>query len=316
MNNKISDKLPSSVLSPWLRLLRVPNLLTVPGDPVAGFLLAAGVAGGGFSWAMICAVGASLCLYCFGLILNDMVDLKVDLCERPDRPLPSGEITFNSARGVAVAFALSGLNLALFAGVHVLYVAMALSALIILYNAGFKNVRILGVITMGLCRGFSFLLGVFAVLPSLESVLSVEGAPVLLGFCAITLTFIGISAVARREMDEKKPMGLQRMLPFITLLIALPGLVLVLSAQKKLVQPTATVYIFLMIMTLMRSWFLGGILYRVQPVPVTVGGHIRNHLMAQACFCSAAGGWGLMPALLLVVASQVFAVLSKRFYSS
>ena len=27
-------------LAPWFRLLRLPNLLTVPGDPVAGALLA------------------------------------------------------------------------------------------------------------------------------------------------------------------------------------------------------------------------------------------------------------------------------------
>ncbi len=315
MEEKLTDQ-TNATGNPWLRLLRVPNLLTVPGDPVAGYLLAAGAAGVVLSWNLLFAVGASLCLYCFGLILNDMVDLKVDLEERPDRPLPAGEISFNSARGAAVAFVLTGLNLSLFAGVSVLYAAMALSILIILYNAGFKNVRIIGVVTMGLCRGVSFLLGVFVALPSPERLLGTEGASALLGFVAITLTFIGISAVARHEMDEEKPMGMQRMLPFVTLLIALPGLVLVLSAQEKLVQPTATVYIFLMIMTLMRAWFLGGILYRVQPVSVTVGGHIRNHLMAQACFCSAAGGWGLMFALALVVTSQAFAVLSRRFYSS
>ena len=96
----------------------------------------------------------------------------------------------------------------------------------------------------------------------------------------------------------------------------LPGLVVVLSMLERMVQPVATVYIFLMVMTLMRAWFLGGILYRVQAVPVTVGGHIRNHLMVQACLCAATGGWGLFPALVLVVASQVFAVLAKRFYSS
>lgn len=306
----------TSIVSSWLRLLRAPNLLTIPGDPVAGYLLAGGVANSGSLLPLLFAAGASLSLYCFGLILNDMMDLKVDLCERPDRPLPSGEISVNTARGAAVAFALTGLNLALFAGASVLYAAVVLSVFIILYNGGLKNARFIGITFMGLCRGLSFLMGVFAAQRSPELLLSAQGTAALLGFVAITLTFIGISAVARREMEEQKSMGMERMIPFVVLLIALPGLVFVLSAGEKLMQPTAMVYIFLMVMTLMRAWFLGGILYRVQLVPITVGGHIRNHLMTQACLCSATGGWGLIPALALVVASQLFAVLSRRFYSS
>ncbi|MFO7937982.1 MAG: UbiA family prenyltransferase [Kiritimatiellia bacterium] len=301
---------------PWLRLLRVPNLLTVPGDPVAGYLLVAAVTDVGFSWSLVCAAGASVCLYCFGLVLNDMVDLKVDLCERPERPLPSGEISFNSARGVAVAFALSGLNLALFAGGAVFYAATALSAFILLYNAGLKNVRFFGTVVMGLCRGGSFMLGVFAALSSPHRIIGMEGLPALTGFAAITLTFIGITAIARHEMDAEKSMGFQRMFPFAALLITLPGLAVVLSMLDCLMQPAATVYVFLMVMTLMRAWFLGGVLYRTQAVPLTVGGHIRNHLMLQACLCSAAGTAGFLPALILVAASQAFALLSKQFYSS
>ena len=71
-----------------------------------------------------------------------------------------------------------------------------------------------------------------------------------------------------------------------------------------------------MVMTLMRAWFLGGVLYRLQPVPVTVGGHIRNHLMVQASLCAGSGAWGLIPALTLVLLFQLFGMLSRRFYSS
>ena len=64
------------------------------------------------------------------------------------------------------------------------------------------------------------------------------------------------------------------------------------------------------------AWLLGGVLYRVLPVTETVGGHIRNLLMVQACLCVAAGAQGLLPACLLVLLSFVFPRLSKRFYSS
>ena len=301
----------------WLRLLRLPNLLTVPGDPVAGYLLAMVCFGSEFTpLALLATVAAALCLYCFGLLLNDMVDLKIDLEERPDRPLPSGQISFNSARTAAVAFGFTGLNLALFAGLPVLCAAALLSALIILYNAGFKRLPFAGVITMGLCRGGSFLLGCFAALSDPRDLFSLSGVPLLLGFAAVTLTFIGISAVARNEMDQEKSFGFQRWLPFSALLITLPGMVVVLSALERLNHMGAMAYIFLMVMTLMRGWLLGGMMYRVQPVPVTVGGHIRNHLMVQAALCAAAGGAGLAVAGVLVLCSQLFSRLTRRFYSS
>ena len=307
----------SNTMEAWLRLLRLPNLLTVPGDPVAGYFLAMLCCGSEFKiLALISTVAAALCLYCFGLLLNDMVDLKVDMEERSDRPLPSGQISFNSARGAAVAFGFTGLNLALFAGLPVLCLAAVLSALIILYNAGFKRLPVVGVVTMGLCRGCSFLLGCFVVLSDPGEILALSGVPLLLGFAVVTLSFIGISAVAHNEMDEEKHFGFQRWLPFVVLLITLPGMIVVLSALEQLNQMGAMAYIFLMVMTLMRSWLLGGMMYRVQPVPVTVGGHIRNHLMVQAALCAAAGGAGLAVAGVLALCSQLFATLTRRFYSS
>ena len=93
-------------LMPWLRLVRLPNLLTVPGDPVSGFLLAAAAKGQmPHIGKMAAAAGASLCLYIFGLILNDMVDLAEDARERPERPLPSGSVTVAQARMAAIAMA-------------------------------------------------------------------------------------------------------------------------------------------------------------------------------------------------------------------
>ena len=46
------------------------------------------------------------------------------------------------------------------------------------------------------------------------------------------------------------------------------------------------------------------------------GGHIHNHLMMQAALCAAAGGAGLAVAGVLALCSQLFATLTRRFYSS
>jgi 4-hydroxybenzoate polyprenyltransferase len=75
--------------SAWLRLLRLPNLLTVPGDVLAGFLLAPAAAGGAGSIRCLLAIPAGLLLYAAGLVLNDLFDYAEDLRDRPDRPLPS-----------------------------------------------------------------------------------------------------------------------------------------------------------------------------------------------------------------------------------
>jgi len=303
-------------LVPWFRLVRLPNLLTVPGDPVAGFLLAAAGGPHGNLPVLMAAAGASFCLYLFGLILNDLLDLETDVRERPERPLPAGEITVPQARMAAIAMGLSGLNLALFAGRPALMVAAALAGLIVLYNAALKRVPAVGVVAMGLCRGLSLLLGAVAARPALLRTPDAPCVPVFVAACGLTLYVAAFSAVARREMEADKPQGFTRWLPFAALLIFLPALLAGVSAQERLTGVAPTFYVFLMVMTLMRTWLLGGMLYRLQPVPVTVGGHIRNLLLVQACCCAVTGAQGLLPAFFFVLLSLVFVRVATRFYSS
>lgn len=303
-------------LMPWFRLCRLPNLLTVPGDPVAGFLLAAAGAPPRPPFVLFAAAGASLCLYLFGLILNDLLDLETDLRERPERPLPAGEISVPQARMAAIAMGLSGLNLALVAGRPALVVAAALAGLIVLYNAVLKERRWAGVTAIGLCRGASLLLGAVAARPDLLTRPDVAAAPVFAAAGGLTLYVAALSAVARGEMAAEKPQGITRWLPFAALLLLLPALLALVSAQGGLTGLAPTVYVFLMVMALMRAWLLGGLCYRLQPVPVTVGGHIRNLLLVQACLCVVTGVGGVLPAVLFVLLSFVFVRLTTRFYSS
>jgi len=304
-------------LMPWFRLVRLPNLLTVPGDALAGFLLAAATLSQQPKNILIFATtGAALCLYLFGLILNDIMDIEIDRRERPDRPLPAGLISVHQARMAAIAMALSGLNLALVAGRPALCLSAALAGLIVLYNALFKRIPILGVLTMGLCRGLSLLLGSVAAYPDLFTKSTSSSVPIFVAACGLTLYVAGFSEVAKNEMDESKPLTRTRWIPFFSLLFYLPAVLITASTIRKFDSFTSAAYVFLMVMTLLRAWLLGGMLYRLQPIPVTVGGHIRNLLMVQACLCVTAGRAGLFPAAILVVISFVFKRLAARFYSS
>ena len=82
--------------NPWLRLFRVPYLLTAPGDALVGaaFMMPAG--GTMLLQAFAACVGV-LFLNMYGLVDNDLVDAAADAENAPDRPIPRGEISPRAA---------------------------------------------------------------------------------------------------------------------------------------------------------------------------------------------------------------------------
>lgn len=178
--------MPSSSLSPWPRLLRLPNLLTLPGDILAGALLS----GLPLTPRLLPAIAASACLYSSGLLCNDLADASIDAQERPDRPLPSGAVTPASVRLVATILLLLGLLLSLPA--HALPTAALLTLSILLYDFSAKKSPLLGPLVMGLCRSLDLLLG------SGPAAL----APAPLAAAALLGLYIAlVTALARREAD-------------------------------------------------------------------------------------------------------------------
>ena len=95
-----------------LRLLRLPNLAVSFVGTVVGGLVAAGL-GVGISatlWVLLVLAGLSTSLVTAGgNVLNDVLDLEVDRTNHPDRPLVTGAVSVERARGLAVALFLSGL---------------------------------------------------------------------------------------------------------------------------------------------------------------------------------------------------------------
>ena len=153
-----------TVLLPWSRLVRLPNLFTVPGDILGGAVLAAVITGVKISgWSLLGMSFCSLLLYCFGTIMNDICDFPEDSRLRPERPLPSRQITTTQATLAALicltlAILLAGMN-----GQRPFLVAVLLAVLIVSYNLRLKKYLFPGATAMGLCRGLNFLLGASAV---------------------------------------------------------------------------------------------------------------------------------------------------------
>ncbi len=175
----------------WLRLLRLPNLLTVPGDVLAGFLLAPATAAAGWG-RLLLAIPAGTLLYAAGLLLNDLFGYAEDLRDRPARPLPAGEVSREAAAGAALVLLWVSAFLAAF--FDALPVAIPLILCIILYDVGLKRIRFLGPALMGACRAGNLLLGATA---AGEGAATAPGP--LLGAIALGLFIAAITQLARNE---------------------------------------------------------------------------------------------------------------------
>ncbi len=205
----------------WLQLLRLPNLFTVPGDPLAGALLATAATGAAIApWRILAVVSTSLCLYGAGLILNDLVDLPVDRLARPERPLPRGAIRPRSAQRAAFGLLAAGLAASGFFGGGTLVWAAVLAALVVSYDFLCKSHRLQGSICMGSCRACSFLLGASLADWSFSS-----------GFVAVCIgAYIGaVTWIAFRENETHVP-GREVWIPAAAMLLSVPALSVSISS--------------------------------------------------------------------------------------
>ncbi len=288
----------------WQQLLRVPNLLTVPGDPLAGFLLAGGAWTA--AWPAACAAGAAaLCLYAAGLAFNDLTDCVEDARDRPTRPLPCGALRNAEVGFVAVLLLLAGIGAAWCAGRNTALTAHVLAILILVYNDGLKHVRAAGPLALGLCRGLSLLLGATAAgwtPPATPD--AVSG-----GFSLLIVYVAGLSLLARRETEVTQwgplrwclVLALLPPLGTLARLAAPPGHTFTLAAAVVLV------------LTARQILPLSG---KVAPEVVqrAVGGLIQGLLPLQAALAAHTGSRGTYAALALLACGLAHGRLARRFY--
>jgi 4-hydroxybenzoate polyprenyltransferase len=176
-------------LRPILRLCRIPAVFTALGNVIAGVVLARG---GCFHLRDLLVVGASAGLYLGGMVLNDYCDRAIDAIERPERPIPSGEVTPAFARGLAIGLLAAGVLLAALHGGAALAVALPLAACVVAYDAWAKGTP-LGPLAMGACRFLNVCLGLAVAAPR-------PGwtwlAPEAIGAWTIAITYLARDEVA------------------------------------------------------------------------------------------------------------------------
>ena len=181
-------------LSVALRLGRVSNLPTVTSNVLAAVALSGSTA----DWpAIAVACVAMSLLYIAGMFLNDAFDRDIDARERPDRPIPSGQVT--ALEVFAAGFTLltfgvlviAGLSIATDLGLRPILSVILLAALIVLYDMNHKG-NPFSPFIMGLCR-----VGVYT------TAALATGAPLcsalLIGCGSLLAYLIGLTYVARQE---------------------------------------------------------------------------------------------------------------------
>ena len=305
----------ASKLWAWLQLFRVPNLLTVPGDAMAGFLLAqaAGLSAARPHLRMALAAAVSLLIYAAGLLWNDWFDLPEDLRDRPSRPLPSGRVRPGHVALAANVLVAASIAVAAVAGRTTLWVAVVLGAVVLAYDTGLKRVPVVGPLAMGCCRGLSVLVGAAA--------FGADGltrAPVIAAAAGIALYVAAVTWLARGE-TRQRDVTMQRAAIAAAFVAWLAAVAAALVATGVIEEQWR--WAMLLLAALAGLWLVGCLVAlgrQPQPriVQRTIGGLIRGIILVQAALVLSAGWTGLTIAIGLLACFLLNRVLGRIFYAS
>lgn len=151
-------------LSAYIRLLRPLNLaITLTGVALGG-VLAAGVAIllPVPDRALVLATAAAVLIAAGGNAVNDLFDERIDRVNRPDRPLPSGQVSREGVRAVWLAATASGIFLATLVSTSHLLMAAAAALVLYFYSRRLKGTAFAGNVSIALLVALALVFGGWA----------------------------------------------------------------------------------------------------------------------------------------------------------
>jgi 4-hydroxybenzoate polyprenyltransferase len=296
---------------PWAQLVRIPNVFTALADIALG-----GVASGAAltqPLGFVLLLAASGCLYCGGMVWNDVFDFEEDRKARPFRPLPSGRVTFAAARWLGFGLLAAGLGLAAAAGWREDRfdwgppdLAGVLVAAIVAYDGWLKRTP-LGPVGMGACRFLNVLLGLSLADPAdFPWGLRLHLAGV------VGLYIVGVTWFARREEGQSRRTDLRSaavvMLAALAVALAVP-LHRPPGTTSPLFTPLLVAFGFLVGLPVVRAVR--------QPGPAAVQAAVKRSILGlialDAVLATGLAGW---PGLLILLLAPPALWLGKWVYST
>ena len=182
---------------PYLRLMRLPALMTAWTDCFAGLVMTHSAPEPISTFVLLLL--ATTGLYLAGMVFNDVFDVEIDRKERPERPIPSGHVSLRNAIVLGVVLLAIGLGSAAAVGRNSLILAVALTACLFLYDAGLKK-TVLGPFAMGGCRFLNILMAASAI----GHWNSIWTRPQLGLAAGIGIYIVGITFFARSEATTSR----------------------------------------------------------------------------------------------------------------
>jgi 4-hydroxybenzoate polyprenyltransferase len=186
----------------YLRLIRAPNLFTVPSNILAGYFAVVPLDVVDIG-ELLSIIFSSIFLYVSGIVLNDYVDIKVDRIERPDRPLVSGRITKRDALILVVVLIVGSNFLAFTVSLASLTISALLTFVIIAYNIRLKGGVVTNPLAMGSARFLNVVLGGSPAMGLFSVPHQGYALLIFIGYCLFLHT-AAISILSRKEMDIGK----------------------------------------------------------------------------------------------------------------
>ena len=152
-------------MNPYIALTRPGNMVLTAIAVVAGAFIAAGTNVSDFQMEILICCFCSMMLVGGGNALNDYNDRETDKENHPERPIPSGKVSADSAYTYAQSLLGLGLLILLLALENKMPFVVALIGVLLLiaYENGLKAAGITGNVAVGLMSGAVFLFAGMAV---------------------------------------------------------------------------------------------------------------------------------------------------------
>ncbi|TDI71288.1 MAG: polyprenyltransferase [Bacteroidetes bacterium] len=296
----------------YLSLMRPPNLLTALADILAGFAAAAalqhtvgnevfGFIRHDLPWVNLGLIGiASMCLYAGGVVLNDFFDADLDQLERPERPIPTGQVSRFRAALMGGILLILGVVLAFLSDPISGWIALGVGVLVLLYDAITKKNNFLGPLNMGLCRGGNLLLGI-SIFPQ---------QVVTIGFLVI-IPIIYISAitlVSRGEVHGGRKASFNIALVMYLLTVAM---VLSLGVLNEFEVLNSLIYLAFLLLIVLPPLFRARRTNDPSMIGVAVKYGVLGLIILNAAVASGFAGWFF--GLLLLILLPFSTLLAKLF---
>ena len=313
---------------PWLKLIRLPNLPSAIANVLAAFLLV------NQSWSawpqLLMLLISTSALYSAGMVLNDVFDIAQDTAERPQRPIPSGQIDLPTARKWGFALLAIGVAAAIVAGViagttadimKCAVVSGLLASCIYLYDGPLKRTW-LAPLLMGGCRSLNILLG-GATATSIQVGFCVAGFPIILWAVALAIGLLitGVTLLARNEAKENQ----SRFWIIVSALLIVGGIAalaigpILYQGNLAISNMVENVYPFMVAMisiTIVRRLILCAVQPNSRSVKFAVIATLRSLILFDAAVCFLARPDQLAFSLVVLALLLPVLVLSRWMYAT